>query len=124
MKALVMFRDGAGHPCDWFLKKGFKHCFVCIQDPWKNWIEMDVVNNHVTVRKMATALHTQKDLESFYSNLGYNVVLTSQRVFRPSMLNPFYGTLMVANCVGLVKTVLGIQNFSWTPYSLYKELTK
>jgi hypothetical protein len=63
-------------------------------------------------------------MKNFYSNLGFNVVLTSQRAFRPSLLNPFYGTLMVANCVGLVKTVLGINNFSWTPYSLYKELTR
>jgi hypothetical protein len=123
MKALVMFRDSDGHPLSGVLKKGFKHCFVCVYDG-KYWIETDIVNNCVTVRVMADRTWSLEDMKNFYSNLGFNVVLTSQRAFRPSLLNPFYGTFMVANCVGLVKTVLGIHNFSWTPYSLYKELTK
>jgi hypothetical protein len=123
MKALVMFREESGHPLSRLLKKGFKHCFVCTYDG-KNWIETDIVKNSVTIRVMANHYWGIDDMKNFYSNLGYTVVLTSQRVFRPSLLNPFYGSLMVANCVGIVKSVLGIHNFSWTPYSLYKELTK
>lgn len=123
MKALVMFREQDGHPLGRLLKKGFKHCLICTFDG-HYWTETDVVQNKVTIRVMAAKGWTTKDMKNFYINLGYNVVLTSQRVFRPSLLNPFYGTLMVANCVGIVKSVLGINNFSWTPYSLYKELTK
>lgn len=120
MKALVMFHDSEGHPLDFILKKGFRHCFVCVQ-AGAYWIEFNLAHNVPTVKVMTGA---DFDMKSFYINQGYIVVSTSQRVMRPSRLNPFYGTLMVSNCVGLVKSLLCIDTFSWTPYSLYKELTK
>ncbi len=120
MKALVVFQDSEGHPLDFLLKKGFRHCFVCILSG-AYWIEFNLIWNKPTIKVMTGA---EYDMESFYRNQGDIVVLTSQRVMRPPKLNLFYGTLMVANCVGLVKSILCINTFSWTPYSLYKELTK
>ena len=120
MKALVMFQDSEGHPLDFLLKKGFRHCFVCVL-AGEYWIEFNLVKNTPTIKVMTGADY---NMEEFYSNQGDIVVSTSQRVFRPSKFNVFYGTLMVANCVGLVKSILGINTLSWTPYSLYKELKK
>jgi len=120
MKALVMFKDSSGHPLDFFLKPKFKHCFVCIQSG-DYWIEINSIKNVLSIKVMTGADY---DMEDFYRNLGHIVVLTSQRVVCPSKFNIFYGSFMVANCVGVVKSVLGINNLSWTPYSLYKELTK
>ena len=120
MKAIVVFHGSKGHPLDFILKKGFEHCFICVSDG-TYWIELNIVKNVYTVRVIA-----EKDfnLADFYRDLGYTVISTKQRVARPSRLNIFYGSLMVANCVGLVKSILSINTFSWTPYSLYRELVK
>jgi len=119
MKALVVFQEESGHPFSFVLKENFKHCFVCVQ-AGAYWVEINVMLNVVDVKVMTSSDY---DMENFYRNRGDIVVLTSQRAMRPSKWNILYGTLLVANCVGLVKSILGINSFSWTPYSLYKELT-
>jgi len=63
-------------------------------------------------------------MANFYRSYGFEVVETTQRRSFSWMFGIFSGTLLIANCVGLVKTILSIHTFSWTPYSLYKELTK
>lgn len=119
MKAIVVFQEESGHPFSRVLKKNFKHCFVCLSSG-PHWIEINMALNVVDVKVMTDSDY---DMEDFYRNQGHIVVLTSQRAMRPSKWNILYGTFMVANCVGLVKSILGINTFSWTPYSLYKELT-
>ena len=118
MKALVVFQDHTGHPLDFLLKKRFKHCFVCVQSG-AYWIEINMIKNVQKIKVMTGASY---DMENFYRNQGNIVVLTRQRASKPSRLNIFYGSLMVANCVGMVKSVLSINTFDWTPYQLYKEL--
>ena len=120
MKAIVVFHDSNAHPLAWILKKGFQHCFVCVQSK-EHWIRINLLG---PVPEIQVEAPSHYDLFAYYKDMGYNVVRTTQRGNRMSRVNPFFGTLMVANCVGLVKTVLNINTFSWTPYSLYKELTK
>ena len=120
MEALVVFKDETGHPLNFLLKKGFKHCFICVKSG-AYWIEVDIIRNVPHIKVMTGSDY---DMQDFYMNQGFIVVKTRQRVSRPSRLNIFYGSLMVANCVGLVKTILAVNTLSWTPYSLYKELTE
>ena len=120
IEALVVFQDHSGHPLDFLLHKDFKHCFVCVQSG-AYWIEVNNIKNEQKIRVMSG---TDFDMENFYRNQGNIVVLTRQRASKPSRLNIFYGSLMVANCVGMVKSVLSINTFDWTPYQLYKELTR
>ena len=120
MKALVLFKDSTWHPLHFLLKENFKHCFVCV-NTGQFWVEVNLIKNVTQIHVVATADY---DVEDFYRQSGHIVVSTSQRVMRPSIFNLFYGTFLIANCVGLVKSILGINTFSWTPYSLYKELKK
>lgn len=120
MKALVVFTESGWHPLHFLLKKGFRHCFVCVKADGF-WVEINLVKNIPIVTVQATS---DFDMEDFYRQEGYTVVSTIQRPMRPSALNLFYGTFMIANCVGLVKSILGVESKSWTPYSLYKELNK
>ena len=121
MIVLVIFQDAKGHPLNFLLKKKFKHCFVCIKSG-DYWIEVDILKGVPHIKLMT---NSEFDMETFYRDQGKIVVKTRQRAICPPKLTYlFYGTFMIANCVGLVKMILGIHNWSWTPYSLYKELIK
>lgn len=120
VNAIVVFHDCDSHPFSRFLKKGFRHCFVCVKShPY--WIRINYLGSH---------LETQVDCEydfnlvDYYREMGYTVVETQRRINRGSEIHPFSETLMISNCVGVAKIVLGINSFSWTPYQLYKELTQ
>lgn len=120
MRAIVVFHDSDAHPLARILKKGFQHCFVCVLSDG-HWIRINLLG---ALPEIQVDAQSDYDLVDYFRKMGYTVVETKQRGNRMSKINPFFGTLMVANCVGLVKTVLGIHNYGWTPYSLYKELTK
>jgi len=101
-----------------WLQPEFQHCYAVKESPGGEfWI---VVNN--------TAVHTDVQLKS---KLDYPhirllapdcVILTIQAIIRPdNNRHPF----CVFNCVEMCKSLLGIKAFwCWTPYQLYKRLTK
>ena len=112
--SLVVFHTMGGHWMDPILHKDFKHCFVAVKDD-HNWITLDSRMGLPTIRVVA---RSDYDLASFYANEGYPVVEVNAG--RPSKL-----PLTLTNCVGMVKSVLGIQAFGVvTPYQLYRRLTK
>jgi len=113
MKALVVFRGlKAEHPLGFLLKKGFRHCFVCLEND-DLWIQIDYCAGIPEVKYLA---NNDFDLKGFYEDQGMTVVETYQRDTAPTV------PVVIRNCVGLVKQVLGIRNFSFTPYSLYRRL--
>ena len=118
--AIVVFHDNDEHPLSWMLKKGFKHCFVCV-NTGRYWVRVNLTS---PIPEIKVEADFDYNLVDFYREMGYTVIYTRQRLTRMKWYNPFFGTLMVANCVGLVKTILSINTLSWTPYSLFKELTK
>lgn len=109
----MVFRDGA-HPLSFLFKKGYQHCFVCVEcDGF--WIQIDGERGIPVIKTVATA---DFDLLTHIRSMGFTVVETSQR---PSSVTfPF----AARNCVGLVKTVLCLNSWSLTPYGLYKYLRK
>lgn len=119
-KALVVFGGKSDHPLAPLLKEGFHHCFVAVLSEGY-WITVDNVLGHMVIKVVAGP---DEDLSGHYRRHGYTVVETTTQKPDVWKFNPFYGNIMVANCVGLVKSVLSMNSLVWTPYSLYKELTK
>ena len=56
------------------------------------------------------------DLATFCRSRGFTVIETTQRAVAPRV------PLAVANCVGMVKAVLGVRSTATTPWRLYKHL--
>jgi hypothetical protein len=114
MKAIVVFNNGGPvrHPLGWLLKRGFRHCFVCIvTGNW--WLEINGALGVPIIKPLTDAGY---DLAAFYRDQGFTVLETEQRE-RPS-LSPFVWN----NCVGMVKTVLCLKTWALTPHQLYRFL--
>jgi len=112
LKALVVFLNDNSHPLSFLLKKGFRHCFVCIN---KNglWIRVD---NAKGIPDIEYLCGEDFNLIEYYRGLGYTVVETSQR--EKAITCP----VIARDCVGMVKSILCISNFALTPYALYRSL--
>ena len=115
-RAIVVFKNTAGLRQHWLaplLKDGFRHCGVAVE-AGDYWVFVDP--NPDCIRFQVPALKNY-DLAGYFKNQGFSVVelnTTGAEVRVP---------LVVSNCVGVVKTVLGIRKFSIiTPHQLYKYL--
>lgn len=112
MKALVIFCDDDSHPLSFMLRKGFRHCFVCLEDNGL-WFLLDGGPGVPRIKYLTTS---DFDLIKFYRDQGMTVIETSQR--DKPVLSPF----ILRNCTGMVKAVLCIRSLSVTPYQLYQFL--
>lgn len=112
MKALVIFNNSNGHYLSWLLKRNFRHCFVCVH---KNGLWL-LVDGKIGVPDVRYLCEDDFDLKGFYEEKGYTVVETEQRE------KPVTNPLILRNCVGVVKAILCISGFSFTPYGLYRKL--
>lgn len=121
MRALVVFHDnilpksGRTHPLSRFLRKGFWHCFVCLESNGL-WIRLDGECGVPVVQYLTPS--DEFDLAGYYRDQGCVVVETRQRDTVP--LAP----LALRNCVGLVKAVLCVRSWAVTPWQLYRYLKR
>jgi hypothetical protein len=110
----VVFHNNGDHPLDSFLKKGFKHCF-CLIDDGTYIVMIDGLMGRPLIQVIAGSDY---DIEEFYVKQGYTVVETTRG-------GPPNIPLILSNCVGLVKALIGINELTaFTPYQLYRRLTK
>ena len=110
--ALVVFHNHGNHWLDPILKEGFKHVFCAVVDG-DYWIVVDGRNGLPAVEVVAAST---EDLKAFYENEGFTVI----EVDRGS---PLRSPLILNNCVGMVRAILGIRtSFVLTPYQLFKHL--
>lgn len=103
------------HPLGRFLKQGFGHVWVAIKDKDRNsWLSYDWREG---LPKICAEAPADYDLAGYYKGLGQKVV----RV----VVNENYSTpaIIVNNCVGHTKILLGIGGLSLTPWQLFKQLT-
>jgi hypothetical protein len=121
MKAIVSFRDYGNHPLKWMLKEGFRHVVVAVLTPGGYWVEIDYA---VGVPVITVVGGNDSDLNKYYEDQGYITVERSQTINKQFKFNLFRGNIFVANCVGLVKAILGLDSFAITPYQLYKDIKK
>ncbi len=112
--SIVVFHNHGSHPLDPLLKEGFKHCFCAVQSG-DYWIAIDGKMGLPSIEVVAPSDY---DLAEFYAKEGFTVVEVGEGT---AALLP----LTLTNCVGMVKSVLGIQAFGIvTPYRLYRRLSK
>ena len=115
--ALVVFADDCGS-MRWLrlLRRGFRHCFVAVDDGGR-WVICDPLS-HQTDLTIVSGLNAG-DLAAWYRGHGPLVVETVVRAAppRPAPIRPF-------TCVEAVKRILGIHAPSVvTPWQLYRLLT-
>lgn len=79
------------------------------------WLLVDGKDGIPAVRYLSDE---EFDLAGFYREQGIIVVETEQGKIPPTC--PF----LWRNCVGLVKAILCLRSFAFTPYQLYKRLTR
>ncbi len=97
------------------LKKGFRHCFVIINDG-KNWISIDPMSNYTDI-----AVHNIShdfDLPKWLRSRGHSVIKAclNNNIKKPA---PW----MFFTCVEACKRILGIHKRSiFTPWQLYRYL--
>lgn len=120
MKAIVVFHGSSNHYLAPLLKPGFAHCLVAIlveRDGQGWWVSIDPAKG---VPVIAVECDPDGDLRGYYEELGCTVIETETRDPRPPRWS-----WALANCVGVVKYVLGIRApFCITPYQLYRRLNR
>ena len=95
-----------------FLKKNFGHCSILkkvsceryiLIEPYTSYVGAYLVDYSFLDMKMqkAVVLYVQKDLTKVKSSINF---------FTPR------------TCVTAVKSVIGVEDYSWTPYQLYNHL--
>ena len=108
---IIVFHGHGNHILAPLLKTGFKHVFCCVNDG-VYWIVIDGKGGVPEIEILALADY---DLKKFYEEAGFTVLDISES-------NPTRSPVVLSNCVGLVKAILGIRCFALTPWQLYKRL--
>jgi hypothetical protein len=116
--ALVVFTTETGIRWLRRLRKGFRHCFILIQDDEDAWIVYDPLSNISVLSVLHNASVDQ--ITTWYHDCGLRVSRTFIRRNPPPtfLLRPF-------TCVEAVKRVLGLHD-RWivTPWQLYRYLER
>ena len=114
-KAFVVFVGQADFYWLRWLKPGFRHCFVLLNDG-ERWISIDPLMNHMDVQVHSVPYNF--DMGAWLEDRGHRVVPADlcRSHERPA---PF----MAFTCVEAVKRVLGLHDWRvMTPWQLYKRL--
>lgn len=97
------------------MKRGFRHCFVLLNDK-EHWLAMEPLAHCTELTVLPSP--PDFDLPTWIRGQGHHVV--EAVLDRTSMRMPI---VFLYTCVEAVKRVLGLKNFFvWTPYQLYKHL--
>jgi len=113
-KAWVVFSDETDLKILKILKRGFRHCFVLLNNG-KHWIAMDPLANRTEITVPETPIDF--DLPLWLKTQGY--------IVQPARIMSFRSPapITILSCVELVKRVLGIRKRRIiTPWQLYQYL--
>jgi len=98
-----------------FLKKGFRHCFLCINDG-ERWMALDPLAHRMEIGILS--INGDFDLKEWLEGKGFTVVAAQMEgeATKPAPVMPY-------SCVEAVKRVLGIRGRRIiTPWGLYRFL--
>ena len=115
--AWVVFSGETDLPWLKFLKPGFRHCFVLMNDG-ERWISIDPLSPYTEVQ-VYHHLIPSFDLPLWLESRGYKICKTPiNRNHKKA------APVMVFTCVEAIKRLLGIhKRFVFTPWQLYQNLT-
>jgi hypothetical protein len=112
-RALVVFSGRTGVAWLRWLRAGFRHCFVAVDDGVE-WLTVDPLLHRLEVR--ATGLPSDFDLAAEYRRMGLTVAEIS-----PAAVPLRRAPLGLFTCVEAVKRILGIRaRCVVTPWQLYR----
>lgn len=115
--AIVAFVNESDHPLSRFLHPDFKHVFVVVLDSQGYWLLLDSADG---VPIFEVLCGEGEDVEGFLRARGHKTLRYRRQPFSESKW-----PLVVHNCVGMVKSVLGVSApFAVTPYQLYRRLSR
>ena len=113
--AWVVFSGETDLPWLRFLKPGFRHCFVLMNDG-RHWISIDPLANHTEVK--VHHVPSDFDLPQWLADRGQKVVAAPVCRTRRRVAPVGFFT-----CVEAVKRVLGLHDgLVMTPWQLYRRL--
>ena len=116
MQGIVVFHSKTPRWFNRYLKIGFWHVFLVVQDDHGYWVRIDARCSSPCVEVVAPSEFAAHNLIDLYEAQGF--IAKELRVRQKAL-----PILMVGSCVGLVKAWLGIRNpFVVTPWQLYKYL--
>ncbi len=116
--AWVVFSGQTDRPWLKCLKRGYRHCFVIINDG-RRWLSFDPMLNYTDIR-MHHHIPPEFDLPSWFNARGHHV-LSAPLCQRPQKPAPF----ALFTCVEAVKRILGLHaRLIITPWQLYRYLSK
>jgi hypothetical protein len=116
----IGFRD-ASYFVRHFLKKGFQHTYVLAKSNG-SWVELNP-RNHAFEFFVLPFDEEEKVPELIASNHRHKFlrVLVEQNVEKR---NPDLNIFKTIHCTNIVKYITGIKLMAYTPYQLYKSLTR
>ena len=116
MRSYVVFGHENEHPLAWMLDRKFRHVWCIIADERAGqWVSY---NWHQGLPIVQAEAALTFNIANHYRKDGYTVVETQHTPL------PVSGPFVLNNCVGHVKSVLGIQSMSLTPYQLFHWVTR
>ena len=120
IRAVVVFVDGTELPWLRGLKRGFRHCFVALNEG-EAWIALDPLAARTEVRLLP--IGPEDDAGRWYESQGHAVVRLS--LPRLPMRASGLGWLCVpCTCVGQAQRLLGLGGVALTPWRLHRRLLR
>lgn len=117
MQAYLIFGADNSHPLAWLLNKQHRHVWCILADiEHQTWVSYDWGQG---LPELRTEASLDFDIQGHYESHGYDVVAIPDD--EREAVQGFY---VLNNCVGHVKSVLGIRGISFVPHQLYKQVTK
>jgi hypothetical protein len=115
----IGFRSGKYSICRCF-KTGFQHTYVLTKSG-DNWVELNPRNHALEVFVLPFPIGSNVP-ELLVRDHGHRFLYVKVKQKRRS--NPSYNIFRTIQCVNVVKYMLGIKLFCFTPYQLYKRLLR
>jgi len=116
MKALVFFSDDNTHPLAFMLRRGCRHVWCAVYDDrTRMWVEY---NTGAFGHDLRVACDGDFDLSRYYEDQGVEVFAIDTG--DPSIHLPY----TLNNCVGVVKSVLGLSSWALTPSQLRRHIKR
>lgn len=101
-----------------YFKKGFQHTYVLTKSG-DNWVELNPRNHALEVFVLPFPLGTDVP-KLLVREHAHHFLYVKVKPKRKS--NPSYNIFRTIHCVNVVKYMLGIKLFCFTPYQLYRRL--
>jgi len=117
MHAYLLFGAENDHPLAWLLNKRHRHVWCIVADlEHQTWVSYDWGQG---LPELRTEASLDYDVKGHYESHGYDVVTIPE-----GAREAVQGPLVLNNCVGHVKSVMGIRGFSFFPHQLYRQVTR